>query len=305
MSFVNNVSRLDRLVGIDVGGTKTHLAAIGPDGARRDVIRPSADWRHDMLFSDDGNLPRLAEWIATHAVVGPGTSVAVGLHDGDTEQQLALARDVLSGGLGIRVRVENDGELIVPAAGPEPAIALVVGTGSIVSGRDADGRQIGAGGHGWMLGDWGSAPGLVREALVRVLPLVDDGIEDAIIPLLADAFGVAVHDLATSTTVDASQDRWGDAAPVVFSAADAGSAVALETIEDAADRLVAEIASVQRRGALGEKVVAAGGVVSSQPRLRAALAARLAVLPRPLGLQLLEAPPVDGALRLAADAAAV
>jgi N-acetylglucosamine kinase-like BadF-type ATPase len=293
----------DRLVGVDVGGTKTHLAAVGAAGVRRDVIRPSADWRHGMLFSDDGNLPRFAEWIAAHAVVGPGTSVAVGLHDGDTEQQLALARDVLSGALGIPVRVENDGELIVPAAGPEPAIALVVGTGSIVSGRDAEGRQVGAGGHGWMLGDWGSAPGLVREALVRVLPLIDDGVADPIIPLLADAFGVAVHDLATSTTVDASQDRWGDAAPVVFAAADAGSPVAHEAIADAADRLVAEIASVQRRGALGAKVVAAGGVISSQPRLRTAIAERLAALPRPLELQLLEAPPVDGALRLAADAA--
>ena len=62
------------------------------------------------------------------------------------------------------MQVVNDAELMVPAAGYFGGIGVVSGTGSIAVARTAEGHMLAAGGWGWILGDEGSAPALVREA---------------------------------------------------------------------------------------------------------------------------------------------
>jgi N-acetylglucosamine kinase-like BadF-type ATPase len=295
---------VDHLVGIDVGGTKTHLASIDASGERHDVVRPSSEWRTGHLFADDQNLVRLAAWIATHTRLDATTGVAIGLRDCDTDADLELARDTVSRVLGLRVRVENDADLLAPAVGTEHAIAMVVGTGSIVSARDAGGRRITADGHGWLFGDWGSGPGMVRDAIIRTLVAMDGGAtaeDDALVAELLRHYGANdAAGLAASATIEASPDGWGSAAARVFEADRAGSPLARKTIAFAAERLVDGVAAVVRRGGLGDRVVAAGGVVVNQPTLRRELRMRLAGLERPLELKLLDVEPVEGALRLAA-----
>jgi N-acetylglucosamine kinase-like BadF-type ATPase len=294
----------DHLIGIDVGGTKTHLAIIDASGERRDIVRPSSEWRIGHLFADDQNLVRLAAWIATHTHADSTTGVAIGLRDCDTDADLELARDALSRVLGLPVRVENDADLLAPAVGAEHAIAMVVGTGSIVSARDADGRRITADGHGWLFGDWGSGPGLVRDAIIRTLGAMDAGAtaaDDALVAELLAHYGASnAAGLSASATIEASPDGWGSAAARVFDAERAGSLLAHESIAFAAERLVDGVTAVVRRGGLGDRVVAAGGVVANQPALRRELRMRLAGLVRPLELKLLDVAPVEGALRLAA-----
>ncbi|MGN6205348.1 BadF/BadG/BcrA/BcrD ATPase family protein [Humibacter sp.] len=299
----------DRLIGVDVGGTKTHLALIDSQGARRDIVRPSSEWRNGHLFSDERNLIRLASWIGSQALIGTITSVAIGLRDCDTEAELQRARDAVSGALGISVRIENDADLLAPAMGMDRAIAMVVGTGSIVSARDAAGARVTADGHGWLLGDWGSGPGLVRDALIRTLAAMDAGAGPGDDPLIA---GLLAHhkagsaaELAASATLAASPDYWGSAAMRVFEADQAGSALAGETIGFAAQRLADNVAAVVNRGGLGDHVVAAGGVIVNQPALRREVSQRLNSFSPPLELRILDVPPVEGALRLAALASPV
>ncbi|MGN6198896.1 MAG: N-acetylglucosamine kinase, partial [Humibacter sp.] len=160
-------------------------------------------------------------------------------------------------------------------------------------------------GHGWLLGDWGSGPGLVRDALIRTLAAMDAGAGPGDDPLIA---GLLAHhnagsaaELAASATLAASPDDWGSAAMRVFEADRAGSALAGATIAHAADRLASGVAAVVRRGGLGDHVVAAGGVIVNQPALRLHLSPRLKTLPRPLELTILDVAPVEGALRLAAS----
>ncbi|HWS33550.1 MAG TPA: hypothetical protein VN408_12510, partial [Actinoplanes sp.] len=121
-------------VGVDVGGTKTHIAVVA-DGTRRDVLIPSADWRRGRLFEDPGNLARLAELI-TATVPGP-YRIAIGLHDLDTEEQRAVAVEDLTRRLPGSVRVVNDAELLGPAAGLDECLKLIVGTGAIALGTGA------------------------------------------------------------------------------------------------------------------------------------------------------------------------
>ncbi|GAB3391679.1 BadF/BadG/BcrA/BcrD ATPase family protein [Humibacter soli] len=295
-------SRFDRLVGVDVGGTKTHLACVDTAGERRDVIRASSDWRSGHLFSDDGNLPRLAAWIGSLARLDEGTRVVVGLRDCDTDADLEVSRSALSDALGLPVQVENDADLLAPAIGAEHAIAMIVGTGSIVSARDTSGRRVTADGHGWLFGDWGSGPGLVRDAIGRLLSHSDRGgsQDDPLIHALCDHFDARdAIELASAATIRADPEVWGSAAVRVFGAADEGSLLAHDTIAAAADRLVDGVDAVLRRGGLGDRVVAAGGVIVNQPRLRDAVRDRLALRHDPLGLHTLDAAPVEGALRLA------
>lgn len=296
-----------RVVGVDVGGTKTHLAYLDTAGVRHDVIAASSDWRRGPLFGDERNLARLAEWIAAAAPLASGSSIAVGLRDGDTDAQLAHARSALREALGMAVRVENDADLLGPAAGLAESITMVVGTGAIVSGRTRDGERVTADGHGWLFGDWGSGPALVREAITRMLEANDrgDGVQAGALPdplggLLLAHFDVPdVPTLASNATINAHPERWGAAAPRIFEAAERGSPIALATIEHAAGRLASGVALVRRLGALGDVVVAAGGVISAQRMLEAAIRDRLAVAAPGIRLTVLTVPPVEGALRLA------
>jgi hypothetical protein len=59
-----------------------------------------------------------------------------------------------------------------------------------------------------------------------------------------------------------------------------------------------------RRGAVGDSVVAAGSVIANQPRLLAALSARVAASHPSLGVVLLEDAPVAGGVELARRLAA-
>lgn len=289
------------VVGVDVGGTKTHLAYLDHAGDRHDVVAASDEWRLGPLFGDERNLERLAAWIAATAPLAGTSRVVLGVRDCDTDAQLARARSALSESLGMRVRVENDADLLGPAAGLSESITMVVGTGAIVSGRRSDGERVTADGHGWLFGDWGSGPALVRDAIVRMLEADDLGRgPDPLAALMTGHFGVAdVATLGSTATVGAEPGYWGAAAPLVFDAAAAGSPIAEATVEHAAHRLAAGVARVRARGALGAVVVAAGGVISGQRMLQAAIRRRLAVVAPGIRLTVLAAPPVDGALRLA------
>ena len=113
------------------------------------------------------------------------------------------------------------------------------GTGAIVVGRDHEGSYLFAGGWGWVLSDDASAPGLVREATRAALSAHDAGRpDDGLLSALQDAFDARRPDLLARAVNDApTPGNWGPKAPVVFAAADAGSALAARVIEAGAAHL--------------------------------------------------------------------
>ena len=308
------------LIGIDVGGTKTHIRAFAATaeevrGTRiLDVVVPTTQWRLGGLLEDAGNARRLIELVhaglsevgAGEPAMLAGSALAVGAHGLDSDQQiLEFAPGLAAAHPGPTLAV-NDTELLVPASGLDRGIALVVGTGSKVVGHDVHGSSIAIGGHGFLAGDPGSAPQLVLAAVKAALIAYDERrLDDPMLGMLGSFYDCATPvDLADHFNRQADLLGWAGAAPVVFAAADAGSTVATAVIEDAADQLAADIARAVHRGAAGEHVVCAGGVITHQPRLVAAF--EQALLAR--GLQhrvlLLSAPPVDGAVVLAGALAA-
>jgi glucosamine kinase len=288
-----------RVIGIDLGGTKTRFALAHDGVIEADLVVPTAQWRSGDLGPDAVSMAGLIEqqWgpAALHFPVG------LGAHGCDsTEQCLTMERE-LSAHLSGPVRVVNDAELMPLAMGVSDGIGLVAGTGSIAVARDSQGRLITAGGWGWVLGDEGSAAGIVREAIRVVLAELDFGRRSD--PLVADlltAFGVDDGPgLAMTVTRSSSADYWGSHARSVFTAADEGSTLAREVLERAGEQLAGLIPRLRARGVTSRELVAGGGVLVAQPRLREAFLAVLAAGSPDVRVRILDTPPVVGAVALA------
>ena len=285
------------LVGVDIGGTKTRVRIRFDGGATDDFTTMTADWRPVEQRRDPLALLRL---ITEHAAVSTRTVVAVGAHGCDTRAQCADFAADLADASPASFVVVNDAELLVPAAGLRHGIGLVLGTGSIVVGKDADGSLLSAGGWGWVLGDPGSAPALVREAARAVLGAADRG--DRVDPLgngLCVAYGVDTPlQLAYQLTAARRITDWARAAPVVFESARQGSRLAAQVLRAQADELVQQVLDLRGRGAQGERVVIGGGVAAGQPAFAEAIGRQLTDRAG-LSATVLAGPPVDGAMALA------
>jgi N-acetylglucosamine kinase-like BadF-type ATPase len=294
----------DVIVGLDAGGTKLGVRVVSLDGSRiADVSLPAEDWS----ASPAGDAARwLAERIRRVIAAGDRVvAVGVGAQGCDTVEHChELARELTS--LGYRSVVVNDAALLIPAAGLDSGIGVIAGTGSIAVGFDAAGSTLFTGGWGWVLGDEGGAPAIVREATIAALSTTDDGLpDDGLLSALQRAFGVdSAPALARAVNDTPTPEHWGPRAIAVFAAADAGSALALGVIGRAADHLAGLVDQLVRRGAVGDSVVAAGSVIANQPRLLAALSARVACAHPSLGVVLLEDAPVAGGVELARRLAA-
>jgi N-acetylglucosamine kinase-like BadF-type ATPase len=287
------------LVGADVGGTKIAIRVTEPGGAVLvDTAYPAEGWSASPV-------DEAARWLVDHfaRAVPPGAQIAaagIGAQGCDTQAHCVELAAALSA-LDVPATVVNDAALLIPAAGLEEGIGVIAGTGSIGVGVDGAGAVLFAGGWGWVLGDEGSAPAIVREAAKAALSAEDAGIaDDGLLAALLEHYTVPdAPSLARAVNDDPSPENWGPAAPAVFRAAAAGSPLALGVIDDAARSLTLLVSRLMERGARGDTVVAAGSVLVHQSRLVERFRARLARAHAGLTLRVLEVPPVAGAVELA------
>ncbi|MBH9984022.1 sugar kinase [Bifidobacterium asteroides] len=298
------------VVGVDVGGTKTRIDTLF-SRHRQSLTLASDSWRRNSDTVLPHDMSRLAELVQAQAAKRrPGPAVlCLGLHGADTPQQLNLATTALTEQLpGWRIRVVNDAELLGPTAGIRQALNLVVGTGMVVVGRDTSGNLVRADGYGygWLLGDYGSAPALVREAVREILNRgvvagTEAVMEDPLTQDLLEHFTVRdINQLALAFGSSADEQAWGRLAPLFFRSLQKGSAIADEILDQAVTRIGLAVKAVIHAGACGRQVVAAGGVITHQPIMAHRLSGVLASLTGgPVGLRLLEDPPVTGALAMA------
>lgn len=292
-----------RVIGVDVGGTKTHVRTVGPRGALgAEMVIPSGAWRVGDLFSDPGNFRRLAETLKAACAPLPGSVAVLGMHGCDTGRQIEAASRVMSGLLPGRVVVVNDAQLLGHAMHYSESIQMIVGTGAVICGTTSDGTRITVDGHGWPLGDQGSSSALVSSALRATLAAGDSGklAEDVLYGVVLDAFAAAdAPELAAAALDQAGPAEWGAHAPLIFAAADAGSQAAGAIVDRAGTRLARGVRHLLDRGAAGQVVVAAGGVIVNQPAYEALIRRKIAEFSPGVDLVVLREPPVAGAVALA------
>lgn len=288
------------IVGMDVGGTKAAVRATTPDGVVvTDVVVSSAEWDAEPAdAAADWLVDVLTRALPAGSAIGALAVGAQGLDNLPVAHDLERALRYRS---YERVHCVNDAALLVPAAGLDEGIGLIAGTGAIGVAADAAGSPLASGGWGWVIGDEAGAAGLVREATKAALLAHDDGEpDDGLLGALLSEFDVAdAERLARAVNDDATMANWAPHAPAVFRAADAGSALASRVIDDGADHLVRLVSQLRRRGAVGASVIAAGGVITAQPRLAESVRALLAQRHPDLVFVVLDEQPVAGAWFLA------
>ena len=287
------------VVGMDAGGTKLAVQAETLGGALVTSVELTAQEWEATPAAD------AAAWLdrQLRSVVPPGAvvlSVGVGgqgcnTPDTCTELERALAVR------GLPATVVNDGALLIPAAGLDTGIGIISGTGSVGIGFDSSGSILRAGGWGWVLGDDGGAAAIVREAVRAALLSHDSGLpDDGLLAALAAVYAVSsAEELARAVNDEPTVANWAPHAPAVFAAADAGSARAAAVIVAAADALTDLVSRLVARGAVGPAVVAAGSVITRQPRLSRAFAEALGRRHPDLQFRVLDQSPVTGAVVLA------
>ena len=296
------------LVGLDVGGSKTHalsrvsgmddlelfagsanLASVGPAEAGRQL---------DVIFS-----------ALTASDRGPVEVVCAGAAGVDTPAGRAAMRTLLSElAPDATISVVHDAHLVLAAAGLDEGIALISGTGSVAWGRHRNGRSARAGGWGYLLGDEGSGYAVVREAVRHALRLADRALPpDRLAGELATACGAAdPAELRDHFYARPERRYWAGFAPIVGDLAADGDAAARLIVGNAGEDLADLARAVHRTLGLPVPcpVVLAGGLLRHQPELRRAVGIALA----PGGLtdvRVLDVDPVEGALELARGSAPV
>jgi len=127
-------------------------------------------------------------------------------------------------------------------------IVVVAGTGSMAYGRNAEGRAARAGGWGYVFGDEGGAFDMVRRALRAALRMEEGwGPPTALRQALIEASGARDANQALHLFYSGQwpRARIASLAPQVDAAAQAGDAVALETVRQSAQELALLAAAVR------------------------------------------------------------
>jgi N-acetylglucosamine kinase-like BadF-type ATPase len=290
---------IEVVAGIDAGGTKLAVRVETLDGTRLcDKEFPAEDWSASPV---DTAATWLRERLDRAVPAGYRMLAAgIGAQGCDTQKHCAELETALAE-QGLRAVVVNDAALLVPAAGLTEGIGVISGTGAIGVGANADGDPLFAGGWGWVIGDEAGSAGIVRLATVAALTAHDEGNpDDGLLSSLLRAFDVdGPEALARKVNDEATAENWGPHAPAVFTAVEDGSALAGEVVGAAADHLAALVRRLVARGAVGKDVVAAGSVITGQPRFEAAFRARIGTAFPHLTVTLLEDLPVAGGVALA------
>lgn len=286
-----------QVIGIDIGGSKTHAALADDTQVLAEVIVGGAN------ISSLGPAEAATQLAAAVGRLN-GTdvrAVCAGASGADTpearDQVTALLASIVP---GAQVAVVHDAHLLLATAALDAGIALIAGTGSIAWGITPEGRSRRAGGWGYLLGDEGSGFGIARAAVQHVLGRLDRGeAPDRLTVALVESCGLSGPDrLLERFYADPSRQYWAKKADVVFELADGGDPAAVGLVDAAAAALYQLVRTVADTLPSDGPVVCAGGVFTHRELLRDGVRRRL----HDLGItdiQVLDRAPVHGAVHLA------
>jgi N-acetylglucosamine kinase-like BadF-type ATPase len=257
--------------GIDGGGTHSRLALVDSDGkvlarseagstniysVTKDEVFANLSMLFDMTLKSAGlNLRNLSA----------GCFGSAGLGRPEEEKLFRGFFDSLLG-KDFPVKLCTDGEILL-CGGLEnlEGYCLIAGTGSIALGRSETGVLVRSGGHGYMLGDEGSAAWIGRTAIARTLRSLEDrDIITDMLPLILETTRLSQKDeLIRYVHHDADKAKIARLAPVITQAARKGDPLALDILRTGAEELVLLVKSVlgQSPWIKRMELVLAGGVI--------------------------------------------
>lgn len=290
-------SQTTTLVGLDIGGTKSHGVRWLDGQVVAEAKTGSANVQNVSVQVAQDNIAQMFEALG----LGHIDKVVAGAGGIDTAADAQRLRNMIAvHAPEADIEVVHDSHLILAAGHASTGMAVILGTGSAVWGINAAGKEARAGGWGYLLGDEASGYWMGREAVRHTLrkfnrkePIGELG------RLVLEANHVSSPDeLIGLFHGDTDRRYWAQQSPLVFQAYGAGDAAATRIIDEAVAYMVTALGDVSSVLGIAGPVVIGGGLGMHQPlyqeRLRAALAG--------IGLEgiaFLGEDPVFGALFLA------
>lgn len=273
------------VVGVDGGGTKTHVVVADETGAEITAIegpgsalRPGEAERSAAIIA-----PLVADALAsanmTHVVP---RVLCVGVAGaGDEGERQALWQALASRELAEDVVVHADAMIAMDDAFGEGAgILLISGTGSVCFGRSPAGSFARCGGWGPFFGDEGSGAWIGRRAL-SVVTAAADGREPETALTGAILTATEVDDVRALVPwgAAATPASYATLAPAVVSVAEGGDLRANAILSLATEELMLHIRALARQLFVDERttipVALAGGMLRPRAPLRKRLEHRL------------------------------
>jgi N-acetylglucosamine kinase-like BadF-type ATPase len=234
------------ILGLDAGGTKTvALLAEAESGA---VIGRGVGGPGNIRAVGAERVTESLATAITAAFAAAGreagaiTATAIGAAGAARPDDRAAVEDCLRAVVAAEhYAVTNDAAIALRAAVPSgAAVLLIAGTGSIGYGRTADGREVRAGGWGYLLDDDGSAYAVGLAGLSAVLRAHDGRApQTALRMTLLDAWELAAPEeiIGRVYRQPTPRDEIAALAPLVAGAARSGDAVAGSILAAAGDAL--------------------------------------------------------------------
>ncbi|GAA4897986.1 N-acetylglucosamine kinase-like BadF-type ATPase [Stackebrandtia albiflava] len=264
-----NTAGTDCVLGLDVGGTSTRVAAVDLSGRRLAV--GTAGGGNPVSHGREAAVRNVADAVAQVLVsVAPERVGAVVMGIAGVTTLRDDAGDPLfdqvwrQAGLHCPVRLVADAVVAFTAGTPEPSgTVLIAGTGAIataIDDRDLAGRR--SDGYGWLLGDLGSGFWLGRQAVSATLRHLDgigpggrlvEAVVEAVVPGTAPTVNQVIQSVMSTEPV-----RLSRFAPLVTQAAEVGDPVAVDLVDRAVEHLVTSVDKVHT--ADGRPVVLAGSL---------------------------------------------
>lgn len=301
-----NASTPAYFLGVDGGGSKTLAIVVDADGVERGRgLAESSNYHTVGVQQAAAQICRAAEQAAAAANCHlPLAAAWLGLAGVDRPDDVTSLQPHLRP-LAETVRLTNDAELVLGGLEQGVGVALIVGTGSIALGRNAQGASARAGGWGHLLGDEGSGYDIGQQALRAAMRAADGrGAHTILLENILTEWKLATaSDIITPVYRAQDKAQIARLAPLVLAAARAGDSVASRIARRAAVELALAASSVSDALGFHDEIPLAlsGGLLIHEEDFRAEVLRRIRRY-RPIVYTIVVTEPALSAARAVASA---
>ncbi len=261
------------IIGIDGGGTKTVGLLATKDGQTIAKTQTGPSNYHVVGIEQTKNV--LTEIISQLKLQVPNTDLdsilcCIGMAGLGREEDREIIGQICDEiGISKNRILTHDAHIgLVSGTGKQSGVIVISGTGSIVYGINEHGREVRAGGWGYILGDEGSGYDIAVKGLQAVARAADQR-EPAtqITQLILKRLSLNEPNDLIRWTHAASRDEIAQMSDVMFTASDRGDTQATRIIDIAVGELVCAIETVvtQLEFTIPIDIVFSGGNLVNQP----------------------------------------
>lgn len=267
MSTPSTMTGVRTVIGLDIGGSKTHGIKLVEGSVVEDRIAGSANTQNVTPTTASRNLAGLLKALGADEA----DEVYVGAGGVDTDADKASLCGLITPHIPcVPVTIVHDTRLILAAAGTQTGIAVIAGTGSAAWGIAPDGAEARAGGWGYLLGDEGSGYWLARESVRNALHRANLGHPpDALTSALLEECRLnSPEELIRLFHGGTDRTYWADKSRLVFACAQMGHPASIALIQQAGKSLAEQALQVATRLGIPGPVVLGGGLGVNQAALQ-------------------------------------